>query len=85
MEVLTRGEVKKSKIQVSNGFDDVMDRPIPESVTDELMVVTYRLGAARSAAERVSHKELLYFIDMAIIQACQMLSSARDSEDLPGL
>jgi hypothetical protein len=84
VEVLTKGEVKKSKAQISCRFDDVMDRPIPGSETDELVAVTYRLGAARSAAERVSGKELLYFIDMAIIQACQMLSSARDPEELQG-
>jgi hypothetical protein len=84
VEVLTKGEVKKSKAQISSRFDDVMNRPISGSETDELVAVTYRLGAARSAAERISGKELLYFIDMAIIQACQMLSSARDPEELQG-
>jgi hypothetical protein len=66
VEVLTNGEVKKSKTLISHRFDDVMDRPVPTSETDELVAVTYRLGAARSAAERVSGKEPLYCIDMAI-------------------
>jgi hypothetical protein len=65
----------------SDRFDEFVGLPRSTSSTDVLVEVTYKLGAARSAAQRLPDRDLLYFIDMAIFQACEMLSSVRDEYD----
>lgn len=75
----TRGS--KSEARNSDRFDEFVGLPRSTSSTDILVEVTYKLGAARSAAQRLPDRDLLYFIDMAIFQACETLSSVRDETD----
>ena len=77
-------EVSQSEGQISHRFDDFVGLQRPTSNTDILVEVTYKLGAARSAAQGLLDRELLYFIDMAIFQACQMVSSVRDPTNAQG-
>ena len=58
-------------------FDELSGLPRLTSSADILVEVTYRLGNARSAAQKLPHKDLLYFIDMAIFQACEILSMSK--------
>ena len=80
-------EVSQRKLQISDRRGDLSELPKPISKTDLLVEVTYKLGGARSTAERLLDRELLYFIDMAIFEACGALSSVcepNDSEDQEG-
>jgi hypothetical protein len=79
-----RTEVSQSEGQISHRFGDFVGLPSPASNTDILVEVTYKLGAARSAAQGLLDRELLYFIDMAIFQACERVSSVRDPTDSQG-
>ena len=48
----------------------------PMSEIDVLVDVAKILRGARSLAETCSERTLLYFIDMAIFEACEALASA---------
>ncbi len=50
------------------------------SDTDLLTRVVDKLAEARSAAESTSEKTLLYFIDMALLEAREALAEAPDAK-----
>jgi hypothetical protein len=82
--VVEKAKESQSEAQISHGFDGFSGLPRLTSSMDILTEVTYKLGAARSAAQRLLDRDLVYFIDMAIFQACEMLSSVRDTTECDG-
>jgi len=58
------------------GGHNVKNQQSPMSENELLVDVAKILTGARSLAETCSERTLLYFIDMAIFEACEALASA---------
>jgi hypothetical protein len=63
-------------IDPGNGSHNVENQQSPMSENEVLVDVAKILRGARSLAETCSERTLLYFIDLAIFEACEALTSA---------
>lgn len=75
--------IKSAGVQQStsaNRGHDMKNQQSPMSEIDVLVEVAKTLSGARSLAETCSQSTLLYFIDMAIFEACEALASAPNAQ-----
>jgi len=66
--------IKSNDARLTGGHN-VKNQQSPMSEIEVLLDVARILRGARSLAETCSERTLLYFIDMAIFEACEALAS----------
>jgi hypothetical protein len=71
-ETVEQFPIQESSVYVEDRAEQTGSR------SDLLTEVTHKLQEARSDARRLNDKLFLYFIDMAIFHACDMLTNQSD-------
>lgn len=76
-----KAEVSRSKVVTSDTIGDFAGLTELRSKSDVLVEVAFKLESARSTALDSCDRAIVYFIDMAMLQVCESLSSKTDPDD----